>query len=52
MILYMGAKTCVLVDSELSEELAVKVRMHQGSVLSPFFQWWKMLSQNLPEKVR
>ena len=24
------------VDSELSEEFQVKVKMHQGSVLSPF----------------
>ena len=32
--LYGGAKTRV--DSELSEELKVKLGMHQGSVLSPF----------------
>ena len=36
MSLYEGAKTRVRVDSELSEELEVKVGMHQGSVLSPF----------------
>ena len=34
---YEGAKTRVRVDSELSEEFEVKVGMHQGSVLSPFF---------------
>ena len=34
--LYEGAKTRVRVDSELSEEFEVKVRMHQGSALSPF----------------
>ena len=31
---YEGAKTRARVDSELSEEF--EVRMHQGSVLSPF----------------
>ena len=36
MSLYEGAKTIVRVDSELSGEFLVKVRMHQGSVLSPF----------------
>ena len=36
MNLYDGAKTRVKVDSELSEEFEVKVRMHQGFVLSPF----------------
>ena len=36
MSLYKGANTRVRVDSELSEEFAVKVGMHQGSVLSPF----------------
>ena len=36
MPLYEGAKTRVRVDSELLEELEVKVGMHQGSVLSPF----------------
>ena len=36
MSLYEGAKTRVRVDTELSEELEVKVGMHQGSVLSPF----------------
>ena len=34
--LYDGAKTRVRVDSEMSEELEVKVGMHQGPVLSPF----------------
>ena len=29
-------KNRVRVDSELSEEIEVKVRKHQGSVLSPF----------------
>ena len=37
MSLYEGEKTSVGVDSELSEEFEVKVGMHQGSVLSPFF---------------
>ena len=37
MSLYEGERTRVRVDSELSEELEVKVAMHQGSVLSPFF---------------
>ena len=36
MSLYERAKTRVRVDSELSEEIEVKVGMHQGSVLSPF----------------
>ena len=36
MSLYEGAKTRVRVDSEMSEEIEVKVGMHQGSVLSPF----------------
>ena len=41
MSLYEGAKTKVWVDSELSEEFEVKLGMHHGSVLSPFFlQWW------------
>ena len=37
MSLYEGAKTRLRVDSELSEEIEVKVGMHQGSVLSLFF---------------
>ena len=41
-------------DSELSEEFDVNVRMHQGSVLSPFhfalLLWW--MSLNLSERVR
>ena len=36
MSLYVGAKTRVSVDSELSEEFEVKVGMHQVSVLSTF----------------
>ena len=36
MSLYGGAKMRVSVDSVLSEEFEVKVRMHQGSVLSAF----------------
>ena len=36
MSLYEGAKTRVRVDSELSKEFQVKVRMHQAFVLSPF----------------
>ena len=33
---YVGAKTRVGVDSDLSEEFEAKVRMHKGSVLTPF----------------
>ena len=33
MSLYEGARTTVRVDSKLSEEIDVKVGMHQGSVL-------------------
>ena len=33
--LYMGVKRRVIVDYELSEKCEVKVRVHQGSVLSP-----------------
>ena len=41
MSFYEGAKTRVRLDSELSEEFEVKVRMHQGSVQSCFFlHWW------------
>ena len=36
MSLHEGAKIRVRVDSELSEGFEVKVRMHQGSVLSHF----------------
>ena len=36
MSLYEGAKTRVIVDSELSEEFEVKVGMYQGFVLPPF----------------
>ena len=36
MSLYEGARTTVRVDSELLQELEVKVEMHQESVLSPF----------------
>ena len=36
MSLYEGAKTRVIVDSELSEEFEVKVGMQQEPVLSPF----------------
>ena len=36
MSLYEGAKTRVRVESKLSEEFEVKVRMNLGSVLSPF----------------
>ena len=35
MSLYVGAKTRVIVDSELSEEFEANVGLHQGSVLSP-----------------
>ena len=37
MNLYEGVMTRVRVDSELSDEFEVKVQMHQGSMLSPFF---------------
>ena len=41
MSLYEGVKIRFRVDSKMSEEFEVKVGMHQGSVLSPFFlQWW------------
>ena len=36
MSLYEGAKTRVMVDSELSEEFLVNLGMHHGSALSPF----------------
>ena len=51
MILYEGAEIRVRVDPELSEEFAVKVGMHQGSVLSTFFEWWKMLLLKFPQGV-
>ena len=35
MSLYEGAKTRVRVGQELSEELEVKVGVHQGSLLPP-----------------
>ena len=35
MRLYEGARTRVRVDSELSEPFAIKVGVHQQSVLSP-----------------
>ena len=48
MILYEGAKTRVKVEQELSEELEVKVGVHQGSVLSPLvFAMWLMWLQRL-----
>ena len=37
MSLYEGTKARVRVDSGLLKEFEVKVGMHQGSVLSPFF---------------
>ena len=37
MSVHEGANTRVREDSEMSEEFEVKVRMHQGSVLSPLF---------------
>ena len=37
MSLYEGAKTRLREESELSEEIEIKVWMHQGSVLSHFF---------------
>ena len=36
MSLHEGAMTRFIVDCELSEEFEVNMRMHQGSVLSPF----------------
>ena len=50
MSLYEVGKTRVRVDFELSEEFAVKVRMHRGSVLSPFlFAVVVDVSHNLPK---
>ena len=46
MSLYEEAKTTVRVDSQLTEEFEVKVRIHQESALSPFFHLWLMLSLN------
>ena len=40
MCLYEGAKTFVKVDSELSEELGIKVGMNQGFLSSPFWPLW------------
>ena len=37
MSLYERAKTRVRVDSEMSDELEIKVEMHEGFVLSHFF---------------
>ena len=37
MSLYEVGKTRVRMDYELSEEFVVNVGMHQGSVLSPFY---------------
>ena len=48
MSLYKRAKIRLGVDSE---EIEVKVGTHLGSVLSPFLQLWKMLSQNWLERV-
>ena len=39
MSLYEGAKTRVIVDSELSNEFEAKVMMHQGSALSACHLW-------------
>ena len=33
--LYIGCKTAVLVDGELSSSFSVKFDVHQGSALSP-----------------
>ena len=38
-------------DSELQEEFEVKVRMHQRSVLSPFFALVVDVVTDLPERV-
>ena len=48
MSLYEAAKTRVIVDYELSEEFEVKVRMHQGSVLS---QMVVDVVTELPERI-
>ena len=37
MSVYEGAKTRVIVDFELSDKFDVKVGMHRGSVLPPFY---------------
>ena len=37
MSLYEGAKTRVWMDSQLLADFEVKLGMHQGSVLSPYF---------------
>ena len=36
MSLFEGARTIIIVNSELSEDFDVKVGLHQGYVLSPF----------------
>ena len=37
MTLYEGCKTTVSIDGELSSSFSVKLVVHQGSALSPFF---------------
>ena len=37
MNLYMEATTRIIVDCELLEEFVVRVGLHKGSLLSPFF---------------
>ena len=47
MSLYMGARTRVRLDSELSEEFEVNVGMHNESVLvAHCVQLWYVLSLN------
>ena len=50
MSLYEGAKTRVRVGLELSEELEVKVGVHQGSVLSPLV--FAIVVDVVPESIK
>ena len=50
MSLYKGCKTAVSADGELPSSFSVKVGVHQGSALSPFF--FTMVMDVLTEDVR
>jgi len=50
MSLYEGAKRKIRVGSGLSEEIFVKVGVHQGSVLSPFL--FAMVVDEITENAR
>ena len=50
MTLYKGCKTAVSVDGELPSSFSVKVRVHQGSALSPLL--FIMVINVLTEDVR